>query len=139
MDLNDLRSLSLRENLSCVVLRFEEDSFSDTDLFTKQRLDLELAALRERDYYAKLAAFYAPVRGMTWVTALLIATGALLGGLNTMYAAFSPRIREIAALQAIGYGRGAILFHQVISTVAGAATSALVHRVYCSILNVLVV
>jgi putative ABC transport system permease protein len=113
MDINDLRSLSLRENLSCVVLRLDDGAFSDIDLFTKQRLDLELTALRESDYFARIAAFYAPVRGMTWMTALLIATGALFGGLNTLYAAFAPRIREIATLQAIGYGRRAILFSLV--------------------------
>ncbi len=129
MDINDLRSLSLRENLSCVVLRFKEDRFPDVDLFTKQRLDLELVAMRESDYYAKLSAFYAPVRGMTWMTALLIATGAVLGGLNTLYAAFSPRIREIATLQAVGYGRGAILFslaqESTLATLCGAVLASL--------------
>lgn len=120
MDINDLRSLSLRENLSCVILRLDGGEFADVDLFTKQRLDLELSALSESDYFARIAEFYAPIRGMTWVTALLIATGALLGGLNTLYAAFAPRIREIATLQAIGYSRRAILFSLVQeSTMAG--------------------
>ncbi|MBT3192903.1 MAG: ABC transporter permease [Verrucomicrobia bacterium] len=129
MDLNDLRALSLREHLSCVVLRLTEDSIADVDLFTKQRLDLELAALRESDYFAGLSDFYAPIRSMTWLTALLIATGALLGGLNTIYAAFSPRIREIATLQAIGYHRGAIMFSLVqestLATLAGSILAAL--------------
>jgi len=113
MPLGDLRSLSLRDNLSCVVVRLDEGEFEDVDLFTKQRLDLELSALRESDYFARLSAFYAPVRGMAWMTAVLIATGALLGGLNTLYAAFAPRIREIAALQAIGFSRGTIMFSLV--------------------------
>ncbi|MDF7799670.1 hypothetical protein P4C99_09340 [Pontiellaceae bacterium B1224] len=130
MDLNDLRSMSLREHLSCVVLRLDTGEFEDIDLFTKQRLDLELAALRESDYFAKIAAFYAPIRGMTWMTALLIATGALLGGLNTLYAAFAPRIREIATLQAIGFGRRAILFSLVqestITTLCGALVASFV-------------
>jgi putative ABC transport system permease protein len=130
MDLNDLRSLSLRENLSCVVLRLGEAEFADVDLMTKQRLDLELSALRESDYYARLADFYAPIRAMTWVTALLIATGALLGGLNTLYAAFAPRIREIAALQTVGFGRRAILFSLVqestIASLAGAVLASLI-------------
>lgn len=128
MDLNDLRSMSQREHLSCVVLRLDDGEFEDIDLFTKQRLDLELAALRESDYFAKIATFYAPIRGMTWMTALLIATGALLGGLNTLYAAFAPRIREIATLQAIGYGRRAILFSLVqestITTLCGALVAS---------------
>lgn len=126
MDLNDLRSLSLRENLSCVVIRLDKGEFADIDLFTKQRLDLELSALTESDYFARVAAFYAPIRGMTWVTALLIATGALLGGLNTLYAAFAPRIREIATLQAIGYGRRAILFSLVQESTIASLCGALV-------------
>jgi putative ABC transport system permease protein len=126
MDLNDLRSLSLRKNLSCVVLRLDGGAFPDVDLFAKQRLDLELAALRESDYFARLSAFYAPIRGMTWMTAILIATGALLGGLNTLYAAFSPRIREIATLQAIGYGRGAILFSLIQEATLAALCGAVV-------------
>lgn len=130
MDINDLRSLSLREHLSCVVLRLHDGEFSDIDLFTKQRLDLELTAMRESDYFARIAAFYAPVRGMTWMTALLIATGALFGGLNTLYAAFAPRIREIATLQAIGFGRRAILFSLVqeatMASLCGAVVASLV-------------
>lgn len=130
MDLNDLRSLSLREHLSCVVVRLDEGEFEDVDLFTKQRLDLELAALRESAYFDKIAEFYAPIRGMTWVTALLIATGALLGGLNTLYAAFAPRIREIATLQAVGFGRRAVLFSLVqestITALCGAVLASFV-------------
>ncbi len=126
MDLNDLRSLSLRENLSCVVLRLGEGEFAEVDLMTKQRLDLELSAIRESDYFARLSMFYAPIRGMTWLTALLIATGALLGGLNTLYAAFAPRIREIAALQTVGFGRGAIMFSLIQESTIAALVGAVV-------------
>lgn len=126
MDINDLRAMSMREHLSCVVVRLDGGEFADIDLFTKQRLDLELSAIQESEYFAKIAEFYAPIRGMTWMTALLIATGALLGGLNTLYAAFAPRIREIATLQAIGYGRRAILFSLVQESTITALVGALV-------------
>jgi putative ABC transport system permease protein len=124
MDINDLRSMSQRDNLSCVIIRVDDGDFADIELFTRQRLDLELTALLESNYYDRIAAFYTPIQAMTWVTAILIATGALLGGLNTLYAAFAPRIREIATLQAIGYGRGSIFFSLVqestIATLSGA-------------------
>jgi putative ABC transport system permease protein len=108
--LGDLHMLAQRETVSCVVLRLgSPDDFAEADLFSKQRLDLELTALRESDYYAHLGAFFRPLRVMTWVTAGLVAAGAVFGGLNTLYAAFASRIRELATLQAIGYGRGAIL------------------------------
>jgi putative ABC transport system permease protein len=111
-------------------MRLEDGDFANVDLFTRQRLDLELAALRESEYFARIASFYAPIRGMTWMTAVLIATGAVLGGLNTLYAAFAPRIREIATLQAIGYKRGAILFSLIqestLASLCGALLASLV-------------
>lgn len=108
--LGDLRVLAKRETISCVVLRLDDPAdFAEADLFAKQRLDLELSALRETDYYARLSSFFKPLRVMTWITAGLIAAGALFGGINTLYAAFASRVREMATLQAIGFGRGALL------------------------------
>jgi putative ABC transport system permease protein len=108
--LGDLRVLAKRDTVSCVVLRFDDPAdFVEADVFAKQRLDLELSAVRESDYYARLSSFFKPLRVMTWLTAGLIATGALLGGLNTLYAAFASRVREMATLQAIGFGRGSLL------------------------------
>lgn len=112
--LGDLHMLAQRETVSCVVLRMDDAAhFPDAELFAQQRLDLELAALRESDYYAALSSFFKPMRVMTWITAGLIAAGAVFGGFNTLYAAFASRIRELATLQAIGYGRGAIFLSLV--------------------------
>ncbi len=112
--LGDLRVLAKRETLSCVVLRLDDPAdFDEADLFAKQRLDLELTALRENDYYARLSSFFQPLRAMTWITSGLIAAGALFGGINTLYAAFASRVREMATLQAIGFGRGSLLLSLV--------------------------
>ena len=112
--LGDLHMLAQRQTVSCVVLRMDEAAdFPDAELFAQQRLDLELTALRESDYYAALSSFFKPLRVMTWITAGLIAAGAVFGGFNTLYAAFASRIRELATLQAIGYGRGAIFLSLV--------------------------
>jgi len=129
-DRNDLMTLTQRDSLSCVVLRLESpDALASADLFSKQRLDLELSAIRESDYYAKLSAFYGPIRVMTWLTAALIAAGAIFGGLNMLYAAFASRIRELATLQAIGYSRPAIFLSLVeeslLATMLGALLAAL--------------
>jgi putative ABC transport system permease protein len=111
------------------VVRLGEASFGDVEIFTLQRLDLELVALRESDYYAKLSAFYTPLRAMTWVTAALVAAGAVFGGLNTLYAAFSSRIREMATLQAVGFKRPALLLsllqESLFATMLGALLAAL--------------
>lgn len=112
--LGDLNMLSQRDTVSCVVLRMDDPrDFSEVDLFSQQRLDLELTAMRESDYYAALGAFFKPLRVMTWITAGLVAAGAIFGGFNTLYAAFASRIRELATLQAIGFGRGAVFFSLV--------------------------
>lgn len=127
---NDLMTLTQRDMLSCVVLRLESaEDFAAADLFSKQRLDLELTALRESDYYAKLSAFYGPIRIMTWLTALLIAAGAIFGGINMLYAAFASRIREMATLQAIGFKRWAIfvslITESLLATMLGTLIAAL--------------
>lgn len=127
--LGDLRVLAQRETVSCVVLRLDDpDDFAEVDLFAKRRLDLELSAIRESDYYGRLSEFFGPLRVMTWVTAGLIAVGAVFGGLNTLYAAFSTRVREMATLQAIGYGRGALLVsilqESTLATLAGALVAS---------------
>ena len=129
MERTDLMALVLRETLSCVVVRLETpESYIDADLFAKQRLDLELVAIRETDYYAKLSRFFGPIRMMTWLTAALVAAGAVFGGINVLYAAFSSRIRELATLQAVGFSRGAILFsliqESLVSTLMGTLVAA---------------
>jgi len=124
--LGDLRVLSKRDTVSCVTLRLDNpDDFSEADLFAKQRLDLELSALRESDYYARLGSFFAPLRAMTWITAALIAAGAIFGGVNTLYAAFASRVREMATLQAIGFGRGSLLASLIQESTLACMTGAL--------------
>ncbi len=128
--LGDLRVLAQRETLSCVVLRLDDPAdYAEADLFAKQRLDLELSALRESDYYSRLGAFFKPLRAMTWITAVLIAAGALFGGINTLYAAFSSRVREMATLQAIGFGRGSLLASLVQESTLACLTGALLASV----------
>jgi putative ABC transport system permease protein len=128
--IGDLFMLAQRETVSCVVLRMERaEYFSDAELFAQQRLDLELTAMRESDYYSALADFYKPIRIMTWITAGLVAAGAIFGGFNTLYAAFASRIRELATLQAIGFGRVAVFIslmqESLIACLAGTLLASL--------------
>lgn len=127
LPLTDLQIATNREaTLSCVIVTLEAASFADVDLFAKSRLDLEITAIRESDYYASIAAFYGPIRAMVIVTAILIASGGVLGGLNTMYAAFAARVREVGMLQAIGFNRLAIVTNLAEESVFAAACGALI-------------
>jgi len=127
LPLTDLQIGASRESsLSCVVVTLEEATFADVDLFAKGRLDLELSAIREAEYYASIAGFFAPIRAMIVVTALLIALGGVLGGLNTMYAAFASRVREVGMLQALGFTRRAIALSLAEESVFAAACGGLI-------------
>ena len=63
---------------------------------------------------------------MVLVTAALIAIGAVLGGLNTTYAAFTSRVREIGTLQTLGYSRQAIALSLIQESLLAAAIGTLI-------------
>jgi len=124
-DRNDLSSLTQRDSLSSIILRLEGTEVDDVELFTFQRNDLELAAIREDKYYEKLSIFYQPIQLMTWVTAALVGAGAVFGGLNTLYAAFASRIKEMATLQSIGYTRKALFVSLIQESILATLTGTL--------------
>ncbi|MCP5536179.1 MAG: FtsX-like permease family protein [Akkermansiaceae bacterium] len=125
-DRNDLATLTQRDTLSAITLRMNQAEFDDVQVFTLQRNDLELAAIREDKYYDKLSIFYKPIKMMTWITAALVSAGAIFGGLNTLYAAFASRIREMATLQSIGYTRLALLASLIQESLLATLTGTLV-------------
>lgn len=126
--LTDVQVATKNDGLSCVVLTLGSAEFADVDVFCKQRLDLELVAMPEADYYARQREFFAPIQAVVFLTACLIALGGLFGGLNALYAAFVARVREFGTLQAIGFSRLAILVsllqEALIASAAGALTAA---------------
>jgi putative ABC transport system permease protein len=134
LPLADLMQATKRESISCVILTLdpynqatgEGADFGDIAAFTKTRPDLELVPMTEREYYGKLASFFGPIKIVAWVTAGLIAVGGLFGGLNTMYAAFASRIRELGTLQSIGYRRLAIVWSMIQESTLATAAGGLI-------------
>jgi putative ABC transport system permease protein len=130
--LADLKTATKRDTDSCLVITLDpaRAEFADVAAFTKVRVDLELSALPETEYYAKLSSFFAPIRVVAWITAALIGLGGLFGGLNTMYAAFVSRVRELGTLQSLGFRRGAIVVSLVqessLATAAGAIVASVI-------------
>ncbi len=123
----DLQIATKREaSVSSVVVTLDTARFADVDFFAKSRLDLEITAMRESDYYSSIAAFYRPIRIMIMTTALLITLGAVLGGLNTMYASFVARVREVGMMQSLGYRRVAIMVSLVEESVFVSAIGTLI-------------
>ncbi|WP_442483374.1 ABC transporter permease [Aeoliella sp. SH292] len=108
--LADLQTALKRQDLSLVAVSMESPAqIADVDLFCRERVDLELKAVGEADYYASLQKHYRPVRLLGWIVVGLVAGSGVFAGLNTMYGAVVGRIRELATLQAMGFRRRAIL------------------------------
>lgn len=126
--LDELQQAMKRQDLSLVAVTLASpDGFSDLDMFCKQRLDLELQAIRDVDYYATLQKDYGPVRWLAWLVVLLVSGAGVFAGLNTMYGAVVGRIRELSTLQTIGFVRRAIvvsLIQEGILLAAGATLLA---------------
>ncbi len=86
---------------------------------------LTMAAQRESDYYSNQAASTSGlIRGLGWLVGSIMALGAVFSAFNTMQSALDARIREIATLRVLGFGRapllGAILMECVLLSLVGA-------------------
>jgi ABC-type lipoprotein release transport system permease subunit len=125
--LDELQQAMKRQDLSLVAVTMAPNGdFTDLDLFCKERLDLELQAMRETQYYAALQKDYGPVRWLAWLVVLLVSGAGVFAGLNTMYGSVVGRIRELATLQTIGFVRRALVVSLIQEGVLLAACASLV-------------
>jgi putative ABC transport system permease protein len=107
--LEDLQQVLKRQDLSLVAIMLEPGAATrEVELFCKTRLDLELQATRESDYYTSLHKHYRPVRMLAWLVVTLVSGAGVFAGLNAMYGAVVGRVRELATLQTVGFLRRAI-------------------------------
>jgi ABC-type lipoprotein release transport system permease subunit len=124
--LDDLQAATRRQDYSLVALGLAPgSSFADVDEFCKERLDLELAATAETDYYAGLRRYYGPVRALAWAVAALVAGAGVFAGMNAMYGSVLGRVRELATLQTLGFPRRALVLSLIQEAVLLAAAAGL--------------
>jgi ABC-type lipoprotein release transport system permease subunit len=124
--LEDIQPATKRQDLTLVAVTMRTpDDISLVDEFCKERLDLEWEATSEVGYYASLQKHYGPIRVVSWLVVLLIGGAGGFAGLNTMYGAVVGRVREIAALQTIGFVRRAIVLSIVQEAVLLASAGSL--------------
>ena len=123
--ISDLLVLTKRQTISVAVISLGSADIGDVEMFAAQRPDLELATIDEPAYYAGLAKFFRPVQILIAVSALIVALGAMLGGLNALDAAFASRSREIAMLQVLGYSRAAVVANLIQESMITVATGAI--------------
>ena len=115
------------DGISAIFLTIDPQKGDEAEIeeLTTDDISLEITYLKESEYYSRLSTFFKPVRIMVWVTAILIAAGGLFGGLNTMYASFAARVREMGALQALGYQRRAIVISLIQESILTASMGTL--------------
>jgi len=126
-NLTELQTATKRQDLSLVAMLMAPGALpAEVSLFCKERIDLELRAVSETDYYATLQQHYKPVRLLAWLVVILVSGAGIFAGLNMMYGAVAGRTREIATLQVIGFRRRAILLSLIQEGVLLSATASLI-------------
>ncbi|MGH9631586.1 MAG: ABC transporter permease [Bryobacteraceae bacterium] len=112
VDLNQASSdFNRNEVLSSALVR-AVDAAGVTALINDLRNDqrLNVAAVTEKEYYAKQTDSAAPVQFLGMFVAVVMAIGSSFAAMNTMYAAVARRSREIGTLRVLGFSRASILF-----------------------------
>jgi putative ABC transport system permease protein len=83
---------------------------------------LNVKVLRETDYYAEQSRMVILlITGLGGIISGLMAIGAVFGALNTMYTAVAARAREIATLEALGFGSTPVIASVLIESLLLAA------------------
>lgn len=90
------------------------NQFKDA-LTTDPRTSLKV--LHETDYYeGQSRTLRGLVTGLAFIICSLMGLGAIFGALNTMYTAVAARAREIATLEALGFGGFAVLVSVIVES-----------------------
>lgn len=133
--LDELQQVMKRQDLSLVALTLAPGGdFADVDLFCKERLDLELQAIREVDYFAALEKHYRPVRMVVWLVAILVSGAGVFAGMNTVHSAVVGRVREFSTLQTVGFVRRSIVLSLMQEGLVLSATASLLAAVAALVL-----
>ncbi len=70
---------------------------------------LKVDAMTEAEFYRDQSELDARLRTLAGIVAVLMAAGAIFGGMNTMYSAVARRSREVGVLRSIGFTPAAIV------------------------------
>lgn len=88
---------------------------------------LKVKAIREAEFYADQSTITTNfITTLGTLIALMMALGALLGALNTMYNAVASRGREIATLRALGFGATPVVLSVLLESLVLAVLGGLV-------------
>ena len=110
VDLDDLAAAANRTTYSSYTLRAVDAHAASAlvEAVNNGRL-FPLMARSASDFYAATGAMSIFMAYIGTFISIIIAIGAVFGGMNTMYSAVAGRRREIGILRSLGFGRGAVL------------------------------
>ena len=84
---------------------------------------LNVKVVRQTDYYAEQSRMITLlITGLGGIISGLMAVGAVFGALNTMYTAVASRAREIATLEALGFGSSPVIVSVLLESMLLALT-----------------
>lgn len=102
------------------------DAFTNFHTYVEYELDMGLSARTEKEFFAAQASDVSNIiLFIGWPLAVVMAIGAAVGAMTTMYSSVSDRLVEIATVRAIGFSRGAAfvatLIEAIVLTLVGCA------------------
>jgi len=125
----DMQNHLKRQDTSYSFIKVKVKDGVDLDaLCRKITLDeqYEVKAFPEQDYFAEYAEGFEFFRDFAKLLALIIIVGGLIAGMNTMYTSVLGRVREIGALQVIGFSKRAVLVAILTESLLLAAASGVI-------------
>ncbi|MGB5815098.1 MAG: ABC transporter permease, partial [Thermoanaerobaculia bacterium] len=110
VDLEELAAAANRKTYSSYTIRAENAGVVPDIIETiSENRRFPLSAQDAPSFYRRTAGMASFMASLGKMIAMIVAIGAVFGGMNTMYAAVAARRREIAVLRALGYRKVSIL------------------------------
>ncbi|MFH1421795.1 MAG: FtsX-like permease family protein [Planctomycetota bacterium] len=116
-EMSDYLAALKRQTYSIAMLKLKDVSMVAplvADL--NARNDIQVKAISETDYYKEYSVGFDRIIFLAIVMSVIAGIGGLVGGMNTMYASVLGRIREIATLQVLGFGKRDIILSFIIES-----------------------
>jgi putative ABC transport system permease protein len=117
-DLDTLCAAANRTDVTSFMVRTKSDAEAlSLVAFVSNQRGEPVQALTSEMAYARVGGMSLWMSALGRFIAIIIALGAIFGGMNTMYAAVAQRHRELGVLRAIGFRAGAILLSMLSESV----------------------
>lgn len=137
MDKEDMKLDFDMQGLSQVTVRLESALLKEAFIRNlSNNLQLPTAdAIGEKEYFASEGQSSTFVLVMGIIIAVLMAMGAIFGGMNLMYMTIAARIREIGTLRALGFSRSNILVSLMIESLIIALLGGIAGSILSIVIN----